>query len=353
MNQMKLHKSIIFIKNMLAITLLLTISACSWVKDDLDSCDKGVKLQLRVVASTQLSTSINSQIYFDEAEETTVYVYDANNAFVGEYKQSSDELRQNNFTMSLPLNPGTYHLVVWSGADKAHYDLNEQNVGVTNLNDHTLTLKRDQNKIQADKLLPLWQGNISNVVVKENEDTFIVVNMKRDTNTLVAILQDTSGNDLNSEDYSYEITSDNGTMNYRNELLADDRITYPAYFVQTAQVGGDNEFGETRNENGSISVARAELNTLRLMTDHQTRFTVRDNNTGKNILNINLTEYLLLTRELATVGPNKLSDQEYLDYQYNYSIIFFLTPTGNVKDPYVCLTLNINGWIIRLNNSDL
>ena len=117
-------------------------------------------------------------------------------------------------------------------------------------------------------------------------------------------------------------------------------------------MSNDNEFGTSRSSNNAFSVARSELNTLRLTTENNTRFVVTNKNTGKILLNINLTEYLLLTRELAA-GSNTLSDQEYLDNQCNYSIVFFMTPTGNTREPYVCLTMNINGWIIGLNNSEI
>ena len=43
----------------------------------------------------------------------------------------------------------------------------------------------------------------------------------------------------------------------------------------------------------------------------------------------------------------ELSDQDYLDYEDRFNVIFYLTPMGKLE------ALNINGWIIRLNDAQL
>ena len=45
--------------------------------------------------------------------------------------------------------------------------------------------------------------------------------------------------------------------------------------------------------------------------------------------------------------------QEYLDRQDRYNLIFFLEPTNNPSKPYMCLQMQVNGWIIRINNAEL
>lgn len=45
--------------------------------------------------------------------------------------------------------------------------------------------------------------------------------------------------------------------------------------------------------------------------------------------------------------------QEYLDRQDRYNLIFFLSPTEDPQKPYICLQMQVNGWIIRINDAEL
>ena len=98
----------------------------------------------------------------------------------------------------------------------------------------------------------------------------------------------------------------------------------------------------------NLTVARAELNTLRLVKGNDTRLVLRERAGGKLVLDINLIQYILLTREYfeGRVGI-KLTDQQYLDYEDRYSIIFTMMPTGSIINPYALVELRINGWVVR------
>jgi hypothetical protein len=65
---------------------------------------------------------------------------------------------------------------------------------------------------------------------------------------------------LNVDDYSYEIVESNGYMAYDNSLLDDDALSYRPYY----------------EEQKNTSAAVVELNTMRLMEDRHTRFTVTE-----------------------------------------------------------------------------
>lgn len=65
-------------------------------------------------------------------------------------------------------------------------------------------------------------------------------------------------------------------------------------------------------------------------------------------MDVDLTHYLLMTRPLFEESSGvELSDQDYLDYEDQFNVIFYLTPMGRLE------ALNINGWIIRLNDAQL
>ncbi len=81
-----------------------------------------------------------------------------------------------------------------------------------------------------------------------------------------------------------------------------------------------------------------------------TRFRLHHRPSGKTIIDIPLTQYLLLTRHAKTF---KMSPQEYLDRQDQYNLIFFLTASEKPEDPFLCQQMMVNGWMIRLNEAEL
>ena len=54
-----------------------------------------------------------------------------------------------------------------------------------------------------------------------------------------------------------------------------------------------------------------------------------------------------------SVGSELLFSQEYLDRQDRYNLIFFLDSTNDPQQPYICLQMKVNGWMIRINNAEL
>ena len=72
-----------------------------------------------------------------------------------------------------------------------------------------------------------------------------------------------------------------------------------------------------------IQVVHAGMNTLRLMENDDTRLRLIYQPSGKEIFDIPLTPYLLLSRNVETTY---MPPQEYLDRQDRYNLIFFPEP---------------------------
>jgi len=320
-------------------------------ENDLSNCPSGVWVKLEVTADVEYGGKYSAQAFADDLDNVALWVFDKNGVFIAKFTETGEVLKRNDNTMVLPIEAGEYKMVVWTGTEDVNYEVPNMIPGVSTMDDLTVRVARDQYNRQGNKLSPLWHGRINDVEVKQAEYTHLTVHLTKNTKTLITVLNDTSGNPIYSDDYHFEIVADNGYMDYENKLLPDVRISYDAYFVETAQLSNDNG-------TPALAVARAELNTLRLMTDKNTRFIVTNKKTGKKLLDINLVEYLLLTREFYPGSNGKImAPQAYLDYEDLYRIIFFLTPIPN-PDPngdtsYKCLELNINGWIVRINDTEL
>ena len=323
------------------------------MQDDLTDCPSGVWVELDVTPDVKYGGKYSAQSFADDLNTVTIWVFDQNGSYIDKYTSTGEVLKMNNNTMNLPIGAGKYRIVVWTGAGDINYEMSDMKAGVSTIDDLKVRVARDQNNRQGKKLSSLWHG-IEDVEVKESEYVYLPVKLTKDTNTIITVLHDTSGNSLDSDDYVFEIVSDNGYMDYKNQLLSDAQITYDAYLVETALLSDGDVSGGTGET--KLSVARAELNTLRLMADKNTRFIVRNKEAGRKILDINLTEYLLLTREFYTGSNGKtMSPQAYLDYEDLFRIIFFLVPNPNPTEDspvYLCTQLSINGWIVRINNAE-
>ena len=336
-----------------AVLFLLGITSCTMMHDDLSNCPSGVWVKLEVTMDVEYGGKYSPQSFADDLDNITLWVFDQNGIYINKYTEKGEILKKNNNTMNLPIESGKYKMVVWTGTEDVNYEVPDMIPGISTMEDLKVRVARDSNNRQGNKLSSLWHGRIEDAEVKESEYTYLSIELTKNTNTIITVLHDTSGKSFNGDDYSFEIISDNGYMDYDNQLLPDAQIYYDAYLIETALVSNEEETKTTamKSDETSLSVARAELNTLRLMANKNTRFVVTDKNTGNRIININLTEYLLLTREYYKGSDGKtMSPQAYLDYEDVYRIIFFLVPAGN---SYLCTQLNINGWIVRLNNAEL
>lgn len=345
------QKSISILKTVLICLLVSILSACSWTKDDMSDCPTGCKIKLSTALGVEYSGLFNAQAFYNEMEDANLFVFDAEGIYIKTFCEEGEKLKQDNFILNLPLPPGHYQIVAWCGLKDGFYEIPVLTPGISHIEEVYLSLNCNSDNSQNEQLTPLWHGIITDAEVKPSTYTLLEVRMIKNTNTLITVIQDLWGNDLEADDYNFQIIADNGFMDHRNRVTDNVNISYGEYFKQTAEVDADNEINPLRNGRAQkLKVARAELNTLRLIKDRRTRFVVTHKSTGKTILNINLTEYLLLTRELFQ-GQNgvQISDQEYLDYEDTYRVIFFLTPLGD--GGFACTTLSINGWIIRLNGN--
>ena len=98
---------------------------------------------------------------------------------------------------------------------------------------------------------------------------------------------------MDVNDFTFRIVADNGYMDYDNSLLADPAVTYLPYYTENVEIAADPDPAATVTDQ---LVAVAEMNTLRLMAGKNYRLIVRHKAFEEDVLNINLNNYLLLTK---------------------------------------------------------
>lgn len=327
--------------------LLAGVTGCSWVRDDLTDCPKGCRVQLKVEAGISTEGGFNVAAFRDEVQDLSLFVFSSDGIFVGHFSERGDALKQSDYTVDVPIGPGHYKAVAWTGLEDDHYIVSDLVPGKSTMEDLEVLLDRDSENRQNEYLGPVWHGMIDDIEVKPNVYQVYEVPMRKTNNNFVVVLHDMNGNPIKGDTFTYEIHSANGRMAHNHSLLEDDVLKYGAYFVETANL---SDYDDTKAEEPAVNltVARAELNTLRLVKGNPTRLVIRESAGGKLVLDINLIQYILMTREYYEdrVGV-KLTDQQYLDYEDKYSLLFTMMPTGSIVNPYAIVELRINGWVLR------
>lgn len=330
-----------------AILMLAGMAGCSWVRDDLTDCPKGCQVQLKVEAGISTEGGFNAAAFRDEVQSLSLFVFGSDDVFVGHFSEHGEALKHGDYTVDVPIDPGHYKAVAWTGLEDDRYIVSGLVPGESTMEDMEILLERDSENRQDEYLGPVWHGMIDDIEVKPNVYQVYEVPMRKTNNNFVVVLQDFNGNPIKGDTFTYEIQSANGRMAHDHSLLQDDVIKYGAYFVETANL---SDYDDTKAEEPALdlTVARAELNTLRLVKGNSTRLVIRESAGGKLVLDINLIQYILMTREYYEnrVGT-KLTDQQYLDYEDKYSILFTMMPTGSIINPYALIELRINGWVLR------
>ena len=222
--------------------------------------------------------------------------------------------------------------------------LADAKVGETTLQEVQVKMHRKYNEngeaIVDEDLLPLYHGSMP-IDVNDEDGTYRhTMSLMKNTNNIRILLHEMSGQQMDADQYIFEIKDENGLYDWDNTLLEDEEITYSAWHQETGSADVDESRAIT-----SISVALAELTVGRMMADNSPILYIKNSQTGEEVVRIPLAEYALLIKGKYR---EQMSNQEYLDRQDEYSLTFFLDE-GVWLDTYIL----INSWRVVLNNTEL
>ena len=312
---------------LLAVVGFLTLTSCTWVKDENDDCPYGFWLQLRY-AYNMLDVDAASK-YVTDAH---VYVYDTDGNYVKRIYVTPEQLKANGCRVEVDgLPEGDYQFVVWSGMGNSQYAVSGDTKAI---DDFRLALASGNS---ATELPALFHGYLSKV---HYDDTYAVyeVELMKNTNLLACLVVSVDNAvETDPADYAMEVVAANGTMNAYNQLVSDDAITYKP-FVREAVTIDDSDYG-------LLNGVKFNISTLRLMSDSDSRIILHRKSTGKVIFDISFPEYIGMIGALYTNMGREISVQEYLDRQDFYTIVFFLS--GDMEQ---LLQLQVNSWRLRASN---
>ncbi len=322
----------------------LALCACNdLIYDDEGDCSTHYKVRFRYDYNMKYADA-----FAHEVSSVTLYLVDADGNVVWQRTEEGDALAAEGYEMEVDVDPGRYSLLAWCGTrDNGSFTFPES----TTATSLTCTLNRSRDAggqayVDTD-LDNLFHGYLEDQEFTEKEGTYYyTVPLIKDTNIFRVVLQHTSGGSVDKDKFTFAITADNGSMDWDNSLLEDEEVTYYAWHTDQgdAEVYTDETAeDETR---ATFSAAVAELTTARLVTGHKPRLTVTNNETGETVFSIPLIDYALLVKGFYNSG---MDDQEYLDRQDEYDMVFFLDEGERWEDAYIY----INSWKVVLQNEGL
>lgn len=254
--------------------------------------------------------------------DISLYVFDKDSLFVTEVHDGGEHLDEN-YRIDLPLDTGSYILVAWGGHDSELFEVPTLKVGSSSLDELYVKLRRDEdNSISRNATIGgLFYGNAL-FNIKNNRNGEAVVHLLNNTKNINVVIQSVDNKDISSGDYTFKILENNGWLDYNSmPVVKDDTISYYAYYKADGEVSTfDKSLAD--DIHSTVRVVKAELNTLRLIEGKAPRLVVVDNKKNRNLLDINLLEYMALLKPQHYVD---MSNQEFFDRTQECNIVFFLS----------------------------
>ena len=319
-----------------AILMIITHTSCDkQIYDDLEACPRGVKLRFVYDYNMLYANAFPTQV-----DCLTLFIYDKDGNYLDIKTEMTEVLKDENYRMQIDLPEGDYHFVAYGGlaCEEADFSLVSPQSRATSL--LSLQVQMEHNAyVSSQKLHDLFYGAID-VTVEGDMYVESTLHMMKNTNNIRIVLQQLNGNAVSNEDFTISIMDDNSLLAHDNDIIPNRMLTYFPW-TQGQAVAGTMDDGDKE-----VIVAYSELSTSRLVTSNRPRLIIKNNESGRDVVNIPLNQYLLL---LKSELYGEMGAQEFLDREYNWSMVFFL----DEDHQWIRTHIKINDWTVRLNDTEL
>ncbi len=328
------------IKKTLAMTLLtgaaLSFSSCDRIHEDLQPCPQGVCLRFVYDYNMEFANAFPSQV-----DCLTVLFYDKDGNYVKTETNSTDDLADENWRMTVDLDLGICNIIAYGGMD-----CNQSSFSFTS-NPSSIKIDQIQVSLNANcltkpvgtSLHPLFYGRLD-VTVEQSDLNYrdYTLYMMKDTNNLRVMLQQVDGSPIDEADFDFKVVDDNTLMAWNNDVIPTKTVDYSPW------VRGNASPGELPDDKGEATVAWAEMSFPRLVTTNSPRLVITRKADGQDVINIPLNNYLLLMKSEAYAS---MPAQEFLDRESRWKMLFFLR-----NGYWLDTVIEINDWVVRINNTE-
>lgn len=338
----------------------LMLSACNNPVFD-DEGDCSTHYYLRFVYDMNLKWA---DAFPSEVNSVNLYVFDENGVFVKEYMLRGEALSRPDYKMELDLAPGKYQLVAWCGLENDGKEMESFSVptqvpGVTTLDDLTCTLNAtstEEYPVFCDsRLFFMYHGKLEADLPDSMDGASYqyTMDLTKDTNHIRIILQQLSAEDMNPEQFLFNIEDSNGVLAWNNSLMGNTKVMYQQWDLQPGEAEVFTENSDGTNNEVTVQCVIADLSVSRMMATHENEFylTVYDIKSDRRLINrVPVIQYALLSKDYYQMAYNhEMTDQEFLDREDEYILTFFIDENLRWVDSYIY----VNAWRVVPRNYGL
>ena len=322
----------------------MAVSCGGLIYEDEGDCDVSYRVRFRYDMNMKFADA-----FAHEVHSVTLYVLDEDGSIVWSKTESGDALTVEGYSMEVDVPAGKYGLLAWCDADE-YKSWTFPQAKVRNDLGCALNHKSDTDgsAYTDGRIDDLYYGYLAEADFTADEGTVMVtLPLMKNTNNFKVVLQHLSGKPVDKDKFDFFITDDNGKMDWDNSLIPCDNVTYRAWSVSSGSAEvGTRSVAELAEATETFGVALAELTTGRLVMGHKPRLHIRNKETGATVLSVPLIDYALLVKGRYNEA---IPDQEYLDRQDDYNMVFFLDKNENWANSFIY----INSWKVVLQDTDL
>lgn len=309
----------------LHLTILLVfialLSGCT--KEDLSNCQTIHYLTFEYTKNRQGIDLFSSQV-----KVLNIYVFDEEGKYVKQFSDEGTHLSATSYAIPINLPAGKYTFVVWGGMKKSYQISDKSNnseqplqPSVTCFDHSRLSLST----IDPNKDFPedLYFG-IARQVTINAKGSHTHIQLVKNTNTIYFVIDGLQNIRQNANNDYYDVICHMAN----GELRFDNSISLPEKLFQYTPA----ERIETEN------TLTFKIKALRLLTDMKSELILKNTTTGKEILNKNLIDLLLLSPEI--------NNNEDLDINDEYHIALSIDTNLSIK-------ITINGYTVLDSDHDI
>lgn len=325
--------------------LMLPLAACqNAIFDSEGDCDPVYRVHLSYTRNVKWADALPAEV-----THLSLYAFNPQGARVWSTTLSIDQLRDADYYVNLPLDPGTYDIVSWCGGASAEsaaarwsLDGGESVTSTADLTCRLATTRAaDGSHLSSTDLHRLYHGSLLNLALPDSYGVHdYEIDLTKDTNMMRVVLQHADGEPLDQRYFTFSITDANTALDHTNAIASRDPITYTPWAVSLASA----ETAPSKADGGITSVTSliAEMTTSRLVVSNRPMLTINYTAPGDEhlVAQLPLIDYFLMTK--GSVNRD-ISDQEFLDRQDDYILMFILDDNNRW---YLHTGLIINGWRI-------
>lgn len=319
-------------------------AGCSLINDDLEECP--ANLSLRFIYDYNLKFS---NAFPHEVKSVYVWAFDETGALVWSESASGEALSDENFAIETPLTEGRYDFVSWCGL-QGNNDFNLATYTPASKEELEIklnTIDTDRSYVSQSHFPGLYHGTLlnENYILNTNEPSIktVTIPLMKDTNDIRVLLQKYDGSEIKESDFEVFMTIPDAWLDWNNAVNPEGpMVTYRPWDIKhgTAAMEEEPEDGTVT----SISSLLYEFSSSRLIVDADATLTVRRTSDNKDIIRIPIIDYFLMVKgHYENPDGTPLTDQQYLDRQDDYSILFFIDENNGW---YIGYGIYINSWAV-------